>query len=416
MNPGIPDSPEPTEESMAPLTFADIQGLLDQPSAPGLMVSCYADTSVAEGFASHWLGHLKTERGDIKQLLADDPQARLEFERNLEIIRRTLETPEARQARGMAVFSAARRGFFRSFALDVPVDNRLVVHAQPYIVPLLEVLLQEQEYLVVLTDTHRGQIYAAVLPAGTVRLLQELAEAVPQRQHAAGERWGKQQATIARHRDDHILHYQKELVQVLERTWAAQPFRGIVLLGEHTILEHVRKRLPPRLAAQVVHVGSYPWVGKRPHLSEEVRTVLSQVLQTHERQLLEELHGRLREHRAAAAGPKEVVDALQSGNLGPGGYGCLFLGPDPGEAVARCTACRFLAVDMPAACPRCQAPCVEANLWEEILLFALRHGLTVHFVKADAELARLGGLAVMLPHAKPETKVSARVGQDQATP
>jgi peptide subunit release factor 1 (eRF1) len=392
---------------MALLTFADIQGLLDQPSDPGLMVSCYADTSVAEGFASHWLGHWKTERRDIKQLLADDPQARLELERDLEIIRRTLESPEARQARGMAVFSAAQRGFFRSFALDVPVENRLVVHAQPYLVPLLEVLLRQQEYLVALTDTHRGQIYATILPAGAVRLLQELDEAVPRRQHSAGERWGKQQATIARHRDDHILHYQKELVQVLEKSWAAEPFRGIVLLGEHTILEHVRKRLPPRLATQVVYEGSYPWVGKRPHLSEEVRTVLGQVVQTHERHLLEELHGRLREHRAAAAGPKEVVEALQSGKLGPGGYGCLFLGPDPGEAVARCTACRFLAVDMPATCPRCQALCVEANLWEEVLLFALRHGLTVHFVKADAELARLGGLAAMLPRTEPKTGASA---------
>jgi len=75
-------------------------------------------------------------------------------------------------------------------------------------------------------------------------------------------------------------------------------------------------------------------------------------------------------------------------------------GPDPREVVARCTACRSLWIEVPETCLRCQAPCVEASLWEEMLLLALRHGLVAHFVRKDPELARRGGVAAVL--ARPE--------------
>lgn len=146
--------------------------------------SCYADTSVAQGFEPHWLGHFKDEVSRIRQLLAEDDQSQLEFERNLEALRVAFETPEAHRARGLAVFSAAQRGLFRSYALDVPVPHRLVVDEEMYLVPLAEALYRQRECLVVLTDTHRGRLYAAT--PGAARLLIEMDELVPKRRRASG--------------------------------------------------------------------------------------------------------------------------------------------------------------------------------------------------------------------------------------
>ena len=78
---------------MAAVVGKDIQVLLDQPQGQGMLVSCYADTSVSEGFSSHWLQPFKTEASRIRQQFADDHQARLKFEGNLDIIRRALESP-----------------------------------------------------------------------------------------------------------------------------------------------------------------------------------------------------------------------------------------------------------------------------------------------------------------------------------
>ena len=62
----------------------------------------------------------------------------------------------------IAVFSSERRGFFCSFALDIPVDTDLVMDRSPYLVPLLTAMHRRREYMVVHTDTHRGRIFAAI--------------------------------------------------------------------------------------------------------------------------------------------------------------------------------------------------------------------------------------------------------------
>jgi hypothetical protein len=383
---------------MASLTLEDLRPLLDQFKGDGPMVSCYADLSAAQVVAGRWPAPFKVKATAVKAMLADDPKAWGQFERSFQAIGRAVEAADARHTRGMAVFAALQRGFFQAFALDVPVENDLVVHEAPYLVPLLEALCRQREYLVVLTDTHRGRLYAAT--PGNVRLLQEIEEAVPRRQHSAGERWGKEQATIARHREDRILHYQKDLMGLVEKAWADHAFQGLVLLGEHEILEHFRKRLSPRLAAQVVHEGPHAWTDMAVATEGEIRAILTEALHAYEEHLLEELKQRLRKDYGVAVGPGEVIEAIEKGRVGPRGYGYLVFGPDPREVVARCTACRALWVEVPATCLRCQAACVEASLWEELLLLALRHDLAAHFVRGDPELAHRGGVAAVLSRPK----------------
>jgi peptide subunit release factor 1 (eRF1) len=379
---------------MAAFNLADVQDLLDQFKGDGLMVSCYADLSIERGFQSHWPGPFKARSGELKKALAGDHRAWEACAQDLEAIQRALEGQEARQARGMAVFSATQRGFFRAIPLHVPMENELVIDQAPYLVPLLQALHQQREYLVVHTDTHRARLYAA--SPESVRLLQEIEGAVDRRQHSAGERWGMEQATIARHREDQILHFQKKLVRLLEETWSRHPFQGLVLLGEHEVLEHLRKRLPRRLSVQVVSEAPCAWNDAPAAVAETTRAVLADVLQARERQILDGVRDRRQQGYAVAVGAQDVVEALQNGQVSPRGHGYLVLGPDPREAVARCTACRFLSTEMPAACPRCQSPCVEANLWEELLLLTLRHDITAHFVKADPELEQWGGVVAVL--------------------
>src|SRR5271157_5228697 len=102
-----------------------------------MVVSCYANTAVAEGFEPHWRQHLKTEARRVRERLAGQPAELEEFEQHLERIRHALESPEARRTRGMAVFAAS--GWDHDLALesDESYENLLVVAEEPYLVPLL---------------------------------------------------------------------------------------------------------------------------------------------------------------------------------------------------------------------------------------------------------------------------------------
>ena len=296
---------------MIDLTQDAVQVLLDHPKGEGMIVSCYADTSVTEGFVSHWFQHLKNEARAIEQRLVEDQQTQARFARDLAVIRHALEEPGAQRPRGMALFSAAERGFFRAFPLSVPVKDRLVLDEAPYLVPLLEAMHRQRRYLLVLTDSHRGRLYEAAW--GHTHLLRQIDEDIPRRQKSAGELWGKQQATIARHREDHLLHYRKELASAIANAWPDAPFRGLILLGDHKTIAALQAILPSSFENRVVHTGPHSWARREPTLDAEVQHVLDDVFRTHDARLMEELERRLHEHYLVTAGPQEVINRSATG-------------------------------------------------------------------------------------------------------
>jgi peptide subunit release factor 1 (eRF1) len=392
---------------MAAFSSARIEVLLDQPRAQGMVLSCYADTSVAAGFEQHWRQPFKAEASAIRQRLAEDQRARAEFERNLEAVRHALESPEARHARGMAVFSAAERGFFVALPASEPYENQLVIDEDPYVVPLLEAEFRQRGYLVVLADTHRARWYAA--GRGGSRVLGAIDEAVPKKQRAAGERWGKQQATIERHWKDHILHFQKELTQRLDQAWGEYQYRGIILLGQHEVLEQLRNMLPAQLSSRVVHEAPQSWVDDHAPIDERVSAVLKTAQDDEERRVLADLDARLHEGKAVAAGPQEAINALTDGQVA-----AVILGPDPRANASRCTGCGALFAGSRSDCPCCSTHCRTVNLWQEILAFAVLHDVWVYRVRPSERLNQQGGVVALL--ARDEPQWAATPASEEARP
>jgi hypothetical protein len=355
---------------------------------------------VSEGFAWHWLQPFKTEVSRIGRQLAGDPQARREFERNVDTIRRALESPVARQARGIAVFCSMGRGFFLALPASEPYENRLVVAEQPYVVPLLEADFRQRGYLVVLADTHRARWYAAG-PGGS-RVLDAIDGAVPKTQHLANGRRDKPRATTERRHRDHVLHFRKELARRVQESWGDYPYQGIILLGQHEVLERFRNLLPARLSSRVVHEAPQAWTEDEAEIDEEVQAVLETAQQAEVNRVLEELDRRLHEATAVATGPQEVIDALWEGRVAE-----LILGPDPGAPAAHCTGCQALFAASQTACLFCHGPCRTENLWQGILEFAVRHGIWVHRVQPSATLASHGGIAALLARDEPPWRPAA---------
>jgi peptide subunit release factor 1 (eRF1) len=382
---------------MIDVTHEAIQVLVDHPKGQGMIVSCYADTSMTDGFQWLWAQRLKNEASAIDQQLKGDHQARARFTRDLEVIRHALEEPAVQRTRGMALFSASDQGLFRAFPLGLPVKDRLVLDEAPYLVPLLEVMHRQRRYLLVLTDSHHGHLYEAAW--GHTHLLQQIEHAIPRRQHSAGELWGKQQPTIARHREDHVLHYRKELASAIDQVWPTAPFRGLIVLGDAKTVAALCAALPSAIANRIVHTGPYSWARRTPTLDAKVQEVLDAALRAHDAELIAQFERRLRENHLVTAGPQEVINALRNGQVGYPGY--LLLEPDRGVMAARCTRCESVFTTIYATCPVCQGTCEKVNLWQEILLFAARHDIMAHVVESHLALTQHGGVAAVLSRQEP---------------
>jgi hypothetical protein len=373
----------------------DVQVLLDRPGGPGMVVSGYADMTVAEGFEPRWRAQFKAEAGRVRGRLAGDPEGLRAFDDLFESVVKTLEFPEDREAHGLAVFAASGEGPALAVPFDEPFENQLVVDEEPYLVPFVAADRRRREYLVVLTNTHRGRLYEAT--PGRVRLLEEIDETALTKEHPAGERGVKQQDTISRHRENQILRYQKGLARLVEKAWEARPRDGVLLLGEHEVLQHLLALLPKRLAERVVREAPRSWEDEKQAILEEVRCAAEASVRAKEEALLAEVERRLREGFAVASGPQEVLDALKNGQAAT-----ILLGPDAGEVASRCSGCGSSFASEVPACPYCGSSCSRTNLWQEILRPAVRHGVAVHFVKTAPGRDVPGGVSVLLTRDEPQ--------------
>jgi peptide subunit release factor 1 (eRF1) len=378
--------------TIATPTFKDAQWLADHPRGEGMVVSCYADTSVSSGVRPLWREHLKNEVKRLDETLSDVPAARAEFHRNVAEVEAVLAHRRPVNARGLAVFAASQRNLLRSFTLPSPVPNRLVVAEEPYFMPLLVVLHRQRRYLVVHTNTHHGRLYTAV--HGAVHLIEEITTDVPKRHRAAGERWGKQQATIARRREDRILHYLKDLAREVERAWLEERHDGIVLLGEHEVLRELGTHLPDRLVRQVVGEAPHAWVGRQRSLESKVDAVHAELLRARDRQVLEDVTRRLMERHHIAIGPQAVIDAIVNDEVGY--RGSVVMEPDRGEVAYRCTGCGSLFATMVAHCRSCGQRCQKTNLWQAIALLAAGRHVSVDFVDGGHGLEKRSGVVALL--------------------
>jgi protein required for attachment to host cells len=372
--------------------LSDVQWLADHKTGEGMVVTCYADTSVTGGVRPLWREHVKNEVKRMDETLADSPAARAEFHRNVAAIETVLSNRRLASARGVAVFASSQRNLLRTYALASPVPHRLVVNEEPYLVPLLELLHRQRRYLVVHTNTHRGRLYTAV--PGAAHLLEEISEEVPKSHRAAGELWGKQQATIARHREDHIRHYFKELAGEIARAWPEERYDGIVLLGEHEVLQELRTHLPDHLTRRVVGEAPYAWVGRQPSLASMIAAIHDGALREHDRQVFADVKRRLMERHHIAIGPQAVIDAIRNDEVGF--RGSVVMESDRGDMASRCAACGSLFARVVEECPSCHGRCEKTNLWQAIALLAAGHHISVHFVEGGRGLEKQGGVVALL--------------------
>ncbi|HWE39446.1 MAG TPA: hypothetical protein VG406_23040 [Isosphaeraceae bacterium] len=201
--------PGPVGVAVDPASSETIQVLIDHLRGAGTVVSCYVDTSVADGFGRAWPTQIDDEARRVRRLLAENPWALEEFDRHMDAIRRALEASGTRQARGMAVFSACGGHSLMALRAAEPFEDRLVVDEEAYLVPLLEAEQRRGEYLVVVTDSWHGRLFAA--SAGESRRLDAIEEPIPAEERDSGQRDGKWEATLQRRRAEHDRRFLGDL-------------------------------------------------------------------------------------------------------------------------------------------------------------------------------------------------------------
>lgn len=299
------------------------------------------------------------------------------------------------QGRGVAVFSCQGAGFWRSYALAVPVQNEVRVSQRPYIKPLTDVLDAYGRYGVILVDREGARMFVFHL-GELVEATGMLGEEVRRVKHGgasvvAGMRGGIT-ARAARRSEAVVQRNLKEVVEAAERFCSNNGIYRLVLGGTESNLSQFYDMLPRSLQAKVI--GSFTVEAVAPIGEVQARSleVIEQVAQRRESELVDQVIGSWKRGSGAVVGLSDTLAALQEHRILT-----LLVAAGLESPGYRCQNCRYLMLSERKECPLCGGA-VEMvdDLVDTIVRRALEQDVEVEIVRGNRQLEEAGSIGALL--------------------
>ncbi len=381
---------------MMTLTRQEIEILLDSPDQRDYVVSAYADLTVRDGFSNHVEQHLRNQARAAKAALAE-AEARKDLDANIAVVREAIARADP-AVKGLAVFSSVARELRHVVPLGFPVQNRLIIDEEPFVLPLLEMWYGEPKYLIALVDSDEAHLFESHYgrPEPVHDLRREDARLEFQRdkpRFTYKKRFAKtDHERLHGIEDDKFI---RDVALAIADHVRGGPFAGLILLGHPSITQPLRTRFPRDLEEAVVGEAPHMMTTRPEDLADDVARLIDGHRATRQGEILSELRDRCNQQHLIARGPSEVLDALQQGRATE----VLFArGNDlPG---ARCRECGYRLGAAAGVCPYCQGACRTVNAAQEILRMAMRHRVRVHLFPRnhhkDDPLGPAGGVAAFV--------------------
>lgn len=381
---------------MMTLTRQEIEVLLDSPKQRHFVVSAYADMTVQDGFSRHVETHLRNQARAAEVALGK-AEARKSLEANIEVIRRAISAADS-SSKGLAVFSSVDQGLRHVVPLGFPVENRLIIDEEPFVLPLLECWYAEPNYLVALVDSDEAHLFEAHhgLPEPVRDLHREDAHEQIQRDKPRFTYKKRFSKTDHEHlhgtEQDKFLHLVANAISEHAR---GGPFTGLILLGHASITQPLRRLLPRELEASVTGEAAHAMTTRPEDLADDVSRLIQDDRGAREARGLAELRDRWQQKHLVANGTTDVLDALQQGRATQ-----ILMGRRRDLSGAICRDCHYRLGAATGVCPYCQGMCRPVNAAQEILRMAMRHRVPVRIFKGNGNkidpFAAVGGVSAFL--------------------
>jgi peptide chain release factor subunit 1 len=328
------------------------------------VISLYLDAQPDARGKDHYGPFLRKElRGRMEEL---EPRSaeRASFEKDVTQIEHYLSEVRP-SANGIAIFACSGSDLFEALQLDAPIEkNRLTIGDRPHLAPLARIIDRYPRHMVVLSDTNAAHIY--VFGRGR-RIDREDLESPKMSRTDAG---GWSQMRYQRHVDNLHQHHAKELVEMLGKIVAEDRVDIIFLAGDEVIVPLLRSELTRELEQKVVGVLRLDIRTPEDEIKAVAAAALAVLDAEAEPALVERVEGEWRAGRLAVAGERDVLEALENGQVEELLVSSALGEPRPGTA--------------------------ECPLADELTGRAIATSARVRFIENSELLAEMGGVAATL--------------------
>jgi peptide chain release factor subunit 1 len=274
------------------------------------VLSLYLNAQPDSRGKDHYAPFVRKElHGRMEQFEKRSP-ARESFEKDVERIETWLAEEVLPSANGIAIFACSATDFFEPLQLAAPIErHRLTVGDRPHLYPLARIVDRYPRHAVLLSDTNHARIF--VFGRGRTIGREEISNWKVSRTDAGG--WS--QMRYQRHVEDHWLHPAKDVVKALGRIGAEDRAEYDFICGDEVLVQLLRDQLPKDLAKKVIGVLRLEMRASEQEVTEAAGKALAEHVAKAEAERVEALSGEWRAGRLAAAGPQDVLLALENGQV-----------------------------------------------------------------------------------------------------
>jgi peptide subunit release factor 1 (eRF1) len=239
--------------------------------------------------------------------------------------------------------------------------------------------------VVVAADNHEAHVYfvTSAVPAEDERVKGDVKNRV--------KKGGWSQKRYARRRENELLHYAKDVVQVLEDLNQRRRFDRIIFVGAEEAMRTIREYLPPHLQEKLVDskpLGLHDEKG----MWDQVFEIFETEERASETALWERIRSEFMRGGRAVMGFDDVLNAATMGRVEK-----MIVTRDVRKAGTRCRECENVAAGEITLCPFCKSRDVfKVDLVDDLVRLLATTSADTEFSDPIDELTSVGDVAALL--------------------
>ncbi len=363
------------------LSETNLRELLDF-SATAPVLSVYLNTEPSEGNADAYRLRLRSMLKDVNL-----PQ-------DVEAIERYFQHEYNWAGKGVAVFSCAPQGFFRTYSLALPVQNLVHVGPRPSVRPLADLFDNYGGYGVALIDKQGARLFFFHL--GELREQNGVVgEEVRKVKHGSastvtGQRGGMAGKTT--HGDELVDRNLKETVDFAVHFFEDNHVRRILIGATDENAAQFRSHLPKAWQSLVVGAFAMPMTASHTEVLAKTLQIGGEAEAQREAQMVSGMITSAAKQSGAVVGLNATLDAVNTSRVQR-----LVLAEGFAPSGYHCPACGALVAKAAPACPQCGAALSPAlDIIDLAVSAVLRSGGDVEVIHRNAELEQSGKIGALL--------------------
>ncbi len=284
------------------------------------------------------------------------------------------------------IFCCWALNYYKRIALELPVEDMIIVDSSPYILPLAQLEDEYENYLVVAASNEKTKIFLV----SSQKTIRDDSISGNIKNHVKVGGWSQQR--YERRRDKEFSEYVKNIIGKTREIIKGIELRRIVLVGSKETIRELNKRFPNDIKEKVVGEKNLDLNKSDDFINKEIFDILWREERKTEKGLWDKIKSYYLKGNLGVTGIHDVLNFAKLGRVDS-----VIVNKSANIKGIRCRDCGELSELDTDKCLKCKSSSIfQVDIVNEIIELLKLSGGEIEFAEDIDELKKLGDIASIL--------------------